>query len=417
MNLSRRATLLGLATVATLGRTRLALAAAPTDSRFVVVLLRGALDGMEAVIPHGDPDLARLRPGLVPQAALWHDLGGFYALHPALARFHTLYAAGELLAVHAIAGPYRTRSHFEAQDLLQTGVEQIGMNSGWLNRLIAELPADGDPGGIGLAAGIGTPLILRGAAPVGAYAPVGFAQPDQGLYAAIGRLNAGDPVFGPAIARGLGSRRFDQATFTAGAAPAMEDEHMMNPAGPAHPVGRPADRLAGHPADRYGFPELAARVGTLLAAAQGPRIAAFQLEGWDTHVNQMQLLPGPLGGLDRGVAALKAALGPAWAKTAVLVITEFGRTARVNGTRGTDHGTATVAFLAGGAVLGGRVKATWPGLKDRQLFQNRDLAPTADLRALAKGVLAAQFGLGPAALGRIFPESAAIAPMGGLLRA
>ncbi|WP_288048780.1 DUF1501 domain-containing protein [Acidiphilium sp.] len=405
MNLSRRATLLGLATVATLGRTRLALAAAPTEARFVVVLLRGALDGMEAVIPHGDPDLARLRPGLVPQAASWHDLGGFYALHPALARFHTLYAAGELLAVHAIAGPYRTRSHFEAQDLLQTGVEQIGMNSGWLNRLIGELPADGDPGGIGLAAGIGTPLILRGAAPVGAYAPVGFAQPDQGLYAAIGRLNAGDPVFGPAIARGLGARRFDRTAFAAGAAPAMDDEEMMSPAGRARP------------ADRYGFPELAARVGTLLAAAQGPRIAAFQLEGWDTHVNQMQLLPGPLGSLDRGVAALKAALGPAWAKTAVLVITEFGRTARINGTRGTDHGTATVAFLAGGAVQGGRVKATWPGLKDRQLFQNRDLAPTADLRALAKGVLAAQFGLGPAALGRIFPESAAIAPMGGLLRA
>ncbi|MBU6358167.1 MAG: DUF1501 domain-containing protein [Rhodospirillales bacterium] len=405
MNLSRRATLLGLATVATLGRTRLALAAAPTEARFVVVLLRGALDGMEAVIPHGDPDLARLRPGLVPQAASWHDLGGFYALHPALARFHTLYAAGELLAVHAIAGPYRTRSHFEAQDLLQTGVEQIGMNSGWLNRLIGELPADGDPGGIGLAAGIGTPLILRGAAPVGAYAPVGFAQPDQGLYAAISRLNAGDPVFGPAIARGLGARRFDRTAFAAGAAPAMDDEEMMSPAGRARP------------ADRYGFPELAARVGTLLAAAQGPRIAAFQLEGWDTHVNQMQLLPGPLGGLDRGVAALKAALGVAWAKTAVLVITEFGRTARINGTRGTDHGTATVAFLAGGAVQGGRVLATWPGLKDRQLFQNRDLAPTADLRALAKGVLAAQFGLGPQALARIFPESAAIAPMGGLLRA
>ena len=405
MNLSRRATLLGLATVATLGRTRLALAAAPTEARFVVVLLRGALDGMEAVIPHGDPDLARLRPGLVPQAASGHDLGGFYALHPALARFHTLYAAGELLAVHAIAGPYRTRSHFEAQDLLQTGVEQIGMNSGWLNRLIGELPADGDPGGIGLAAGIGTPLILRGAAPVGAYAPVGFAQPDQGLYAAISRLNAGDPVFGPAIARGLGARRFDRTAFAAGAAPAMDDEEMMSPAGRARP------------ADRYGFPELAARVGTLLAAAQGPRIAAFQLEGWDTHVNQMQLLPGPLGGLDRGVGALKAALGVAWAKTAVLVITEFGRTARINGTRGTDHGTATVAFLAGGAVQGGRVLATWPGLKDRQLFQNRDLAPTADLRALAKGVLAAQFGLGPQALARIFPESAAIAPMGGLLRA
>ena len=404
MNLSRRATLLGLATVATLGRTRFALAAAPTEARFVVVLLRGALDGMEAVIPYGDPDLARLRPGLIPPAASRHDLGGFYALHPALARFHALYAAGELLAVHAIAAPYRTRSHFEAQNLLQTGVEQIGMTSGWLNRLIGELPADGDPGGIGLAAGIGTPLILRGTASVGAYAPVGFAQPDRGLYAAIGKLNANDPVFGPAIARGLGARRFDRETFAVGPAPDMDDAGMRTPAGPARP------------ADRYGFPELAARVGTLLAAADGPRIAAFQLEGWDTHVNQMRLLPGPLASLDRGVAALKVALGAAWAKTCVLVITEFGRTARINGTRGTDHGTATVAFLAGGAVQGGRVLATWPGLKERQLFQNRDLAPTADIRALAKGVLAEQFGLGRAALGRIFPDSMAVAPMGGLLR-
>lgn len=407
MNLSRRATLLGLATIASMRGTRLAMAAAPTEQRFVVVLLRGALDGMEAVIPYGDPDLARLRPGLIPPAAKRHDLGGFFALHPVLSNFHALYAAGELLPVHAIAGPYRTRSHFEAQDLLQTGVGHTGITSGWLNRLVAELPADHDPAGLGLSVGVGTPLILRGAAPVGSYAPVGFARPDRSLYATIRHLNASDPVFGPAITRGLGAARFDSKTLAADAA--YDDDHddtapMMATSGKAH-------RL-----DSYGFPALAAKAGRLLAAEDGPRIAAFQLEGWDTHVNQMQLLPAPLASLDRGIAALRTALGPAWRHTTVLVITEFGRTARINGTHGTDHGTATAAFLAGGRVKGGRVLATWPGLKDSQLFQNRDLAPTADIRSLAKGVLAAQFGLGPAALARIFPSSAAANPIGGLLR-
>jgi uncharacterized protein (DUF1501 family) len=154
----------------------------------------------------------------------------------------------------------------------------------------------------------------------------------------------------------------------------------------------------------------------LLAADGGPRIAAFQLEGWDTHGNQVAGLKTPLGGLDDGLLALKTALGPSWRQTTVLVITEFGRTAAMNGTRGTDHGTATAAFLLGGDVAGGRVLATWPGLGASQLFQARDLAPTADVRSLAKGALAAQFGLGNAALGRIFPGSGDAAPLNGLLR-
>ncbi|HQT87067.1 MAG TPA: DUF1501 domain-containing protein [Acidiphilium sp.] len=393
LTLSRRATLLGLGTAAIAGRTRLALAAAPTDRRFIVILLRGALDGLNAVIPYGDPDLARLRAPLIPSHDKMLDLGGFFALHPALKNLHSLYQSGEALPVHAIAGPYRTRSHFEAQDLLQTGVAETSINSGWLNRLIVELHAQNNainPASTGLAVGMGMPLLLRGPARIGSYAPIGFAKPSPDLYHRIAALNAADPVFGPAIRTGLQTAAFDQATL---------------------------DQAAPNPHTKtYGFDGLAQAAGTLLAAANGPRICAFQLEGWDTHVNQINLLTPPLAGLDSGIATLKSALGPAWRQTTILIVTEFGRTARINGTHGTDHGTATIALLLGGAVAGGKVRTTWPGLKNHQLFQNRDLAPTTDIRSLAKGAILAQFPLPPSALARIFPSSTDAAPMTNLLR-
>jgi len=397
--LTRRASLLGLATfAAAAGRAQLALSAAPTDQRFVVVLLRGALDGMAAVVPYGDANLIRLRAPLVPDQAELLDLGGFFAFHPALKNLHTLYQANQVLPVHAIAGPYRTRSHFEAQDYLQTGIDHAGITSGWLNRLVGELPAGG-VAGRGLAVGMGVPLLLRGKTRIASYAPAGFAKPSSDLYAHIASLNRPDPVFGPAIAEGLRAARFDHATLAMPDDMAGDAEHEPTP-----PHG-------------YGFPTLAHAAGRLLASAGGPRIAAFQLEGWDTHGNQMNLLHAPLADLDAGIASLRTALGPVWANTTVLVVTEFGRTARINGTHGTDHGTATIALLAGGNVAGGKVRATWPGLAPGQLFQNRDLAPTADIRSLAKGVIQAQFGLDDAAIARIFPDSAAAAPMSGLLRA
>jgi uncharacterized protein (DUF1501 family) len=404
MPLTRRSTLLGLSAVLAAGPVKLALADAATERRFVVVLLRGALDGMAAVVPYGDPNLRALRAGLVPPEPgsgkdSLLDLGGFFALHPAFSGLHALYREGELLPVHSIAGPYRTRSHFEAQDLMQTGATETdtaitpGIISGWLNRVLLELPSRGQAAaGTGLAVGVGMPLLLRGKATVGSYAPAGFAAPSPDLYRRIAALNAPDPLLGPAIAEGLAEQHFDAQTF------AMDGEPRRTPR------------------TGYGFPALAMQAGKLLAAPAGPRIAAFQLEGWDTHGNQTALLRPPLAALDAGLVALKTALGPAWRDTVVLVITEFGRTARMNGTRGTDHGTATVAFLLGGAVAGGRVRATWPGLGPGQLFENRDLAPTADVRALAKGALAAQFGLSASALARVFPESAEAAPMTGLLR-
>ncbi len=398
-SLGRRSTLLGLTALAASGSVKLALAAAPMRQRFVVVLLRGALDGMSAVIPYGDPGLASLRPQLIPPAPGqpngMYDLGGFFGLNPALPNLYAMYQAGELLPVHAIAGPYRTRSHFEAQDLLQLGTDETGITSGWLNRLLAELP-QGGPLLAGLSVGTGTPLLIQGPVQTASYSPQGFAAPPPDLYARIAALNAQDPWTGPAIANGLREARFDASVNT------MSDD--------------PADVTAAKPGNRYDFASLAQHAGMLLAADGGPRIAAFQLEGWDTHGNQIAGLKTPLGGLDNGLQALKIALGPSWNRTTVLVITEFGRTAAMNGTKGTDHGTAAASFLLGGNVAGGRVLADWPGLKEENLFQKRDLAPTADVRSLAKGALVAQFGLHGPALNRVFPGSFDAAPLNGLLR-
>jgi uncharacterized protein (DUF1501 family) len=399
MRVSRRTTLLGLAALTFGARGKFALADAPGQKRFVVILLRGALDGLSSVVPYGDANLAALRQPLIPPApgqdGGLHDLGGFYGLHPALNNFAALYQAGQLLPVHAIAGPYRTRSHFEAQDLLQLGTDDTGITSGWLNRVLAELPARNGPTQTGLAAGLGTPLLLQGPQPVDSYAPEHFAVPPPDLYARIEALTARDKLIGPAIAEGLRADSFDKSTLSDDAAAAPGDA----------------------PKHDGGFPALATQVGTLLAAANGPRIAAFQLEGWDTHGNQFRGLTRPLTGLDQGVQNLKTALGPAWGDTAVLVITEFGRTAAMNGTNGTDHGTATAAFILGGAIAGGRVAATWPGLAPNQLFENRDLAPTQDIRALAKGALAEHLGLSRPALARIFPGSSDAPAMRGLIRA
>jgi uncharacterized protein (DUF1501 family) len=291
--------------------------------------------------------------------------------------------------VHAVAGSYRVRSHFEAQDYLESGADHR-MTSGWLNRVVAAMPAVSKtrPEGDALAVGVSVPLLLRGPARVANWAPHGFSQPSPSLYTTIAALNQHDPVIGPAIAEGLRARGFSAAVM------AGDEERKA----------------------KYAFPALARSAGEMLAAPDGPRIAALEITGWDTHTAQTNRLRGPLTQLDAGLVALKSALGPAWAQTAVLVMTEFGRTARVNGTKGTDHGTGTVAFVVGGAVTGGRVKTTWPGLGSGQLFENRDLAPTADLRAVAKGMLASHLGLDAGALGRVFPGSNGVSPMAGLIR-
>jgi uncharacterized protein (DUF1501 family) len=388
--ITRRSALLGLGAAFSLGRASLALAAAPTESRFVVIIMRGALDGMAAVVPYGDPALVRLRAELIPPAvgtaAGMADLGGFWGLHPAMPAMAAMYRAGELLPVHAVAGHYRSRSHFEAQDYMESGADQR-MTSGWLNRAVLAMPKPPGPEAA-LAVGMTTPLLMRGPAAVAAWAPASFGAPDTDLYARIAALNAADPVIGPAMAEGLRDRGFSTAV------------------------------LAGtdKPANAYALPALATMAAKLLASPTGPRVAALEVGGWDTHADQMRRLHEPLQQLDGGLAALKSGLGDDWARTAVLVVTEFGRTAHMNGTRGTDHGTGTVAFIAGGRVNGGRVLANWPGLSGGNLLEDRDLQPTLDLRSVAKGLLVSHLGLSAAALGSVFPDSAAAMPSTGLLR-
>jgi uncharacterized protein (DUF1501 family) len=396
LTLRRRSALLGLSTAFTIGRASLALADAPTDRRFVVTLLRGALDGMSAVVPYGDGDLMGLRGELVPpapgQPGGLLDLGGFFGMHPSLAAMYRMYQVGEALPVHAVAGPYRVRSHFEAQDYLESGADHR-LTSGWLNRAVATMPRMPlkRPEGDALAIGVAVPLLLRGPAIVGNWAPHGNVEPPASLYQQIAALNQPDHITGPAIAEGLQARGFSASVM----------------AGEQDP----------DPRRRYAFPALARAAGELLRAPEGPRIAALEIYGWDTHVAQTPRLENVLRQLDGGMQELKEGLGPCWKQTVVLLITEFGRTARVNGTKGTDHGTASVAFVLGGAVAGGRVAGQWPGLGAGQLFQNRDLAPTTDVRAVAKGLLTDHIGLPETALSAVFPGSGSAPPMRGLVRA
>jgi uncharacterized protein (DUF1501 family) len=388
-SLSRRGFLLGLGATLTLGGTRAAFAQAPGEKRLVVILLRGALDGLYAVQPYGDPGFAALRgPLALPQPGQENgllDLGGQFGLHPGFANLHGLYAANEAMVIHAVAGPYRSRSHFEAQDLLEAGAEQR-LSSGWLNRALQAMPGTSQARP-GLAVGTGVPLLLRGPAPVGSYAPPGLDRPSEDLMHRLAELQDSDRRLGPVFREGMRARGFASAT-----------------------LGAETD------AERASFPRLAAAAGRLMSERGGPRVAALEIGGWDTHAQQANRISGPIRALDAGIAQLKASLGADWARTAVLVITEFGRTARVNGNVGTDHGTGGVAFLLGGAVAGGTVTTDWPGLAPDRLFENRDLRPTADLRAIAKALLRDHLRLNDRAVAQAFPGSDDVAPMRGLLR-
>jgi uncharacterized protein (DUF1501 family) len=298
--------------------------------------------------------------------------------------------------VHAVAGNYRVRTHFEAQDCLESGADHR-TTSGWLNRAVAAMPEQSQPHAMSRAIAVGPsiPLLLRGQQQVANWAPHGFAEPEHAIYQQVLNLNRADPIIGPAIAAGLRDRGFG-------------DEIIGTDKGPAN--------ASGQGGGRYAFAALATAAGELLRTPNGPRIAALDLGGWDTHTAQVNRLAQALTRLDTGIDALRIALGEAWGQTVVLVMTEFGRTVRMNGTRGTDHGTATVAFVAGGAVAGGKVVANWPGLGAGQLFENRDLAPTTDLRSVAQGILGAHLGLSPSALATVFPGGEPAQPLHGLVR-
>ena len=384
--------------------TRLAFAhASERQARFVLVIMRGALDGLAAVPPYGDRDYAQLRREFALRApgergsAL--TLDGFFGLHPALNFMQQCYAARELTVLHALASPYRERSHFDGQDVLENGSPRPhALATGWLNRALAAAPTPRQREA-GVALGQNVPLVMRGPAAVTSWSPSKLGALDDDTLARITDLYAGDPLLATRLADAL-------------AANAMVDgggESAMEPA-----------QAAAAPANNARYTEIVHAAGGFLRQPDGPKVAVFDTTGWDTHANEGGAegqLAGRLGALDKALATLRQELGPAWSDTAVLLVTEFGRTAAINGTRGTDHGTATVAFLVGGAVAGGRVIADWPGLSTGALYQGRDLAATLDLRSVLKGLLTEHLSVPAGALDTVFPDSAAAKPLRGLLRA
>jgi uncharacterized protein (DUF1501 family) len=419
-NYSRRGFLgSGLAGAGALVTSRLAFAAAPTDARFVLVILRGALDGLAAVPPIGDPDYAALRGQIAlaksgENAALPLAGQSLFGLHPALGFLHECYRAREATLVHALATPYRDRSHFDAQDVLESGVARPhGTTSGWLNRALAALPApraSGGEGGVALGANI--PLVLRGAVNVASWSPTRIAALNDETLARVTDLYAADPLLARRLADALSSDAIAQEAQRA----ANAEEDDMTPAMGAVEREQAERRNAGA---RHA--EVARAAAGFLKRPEGPRIAVFDTGGWDTHANEggaQGALAFRLRALDAGLRAFKEALGPAWRHTVMLVATEFGRTVAVNGTRGTDHGTGAAAFLLGGAVAGGRVMADWPGLARADLLDGRDLKPTLDFRVLAKSLLRDHLGVAPRALEReVFPGSEGTRYLEGLVRA
>ena len=394
---TRRRLLMGLSAL-TLPWPNLALAAAPTDRRFVFVILRGGLDGIGAVAPFADPDYRALRgeialpdPGQDGGAI---DLDGRFGLHPALAPLEHLWREKQLAIVHAVATPYRQRSHFDGQDLLENGTtDPRAKNGGWLNRTIALLgkPKERDRR-LGLAVGQTVPLTLRGEVPVATWAPPALPDASADFLAKVAALYREDRTLGPAFSQGIGAH-------------AMSAKALEKPAMSNAPGNRPsAFRIAAEAA------------GKLLAAAEGPRLAVLELNGFDTHAQQRGRISAPLTAFADGMVGLKESLGTAWSDTVVLAASEFGRTAKVNGTLGTDHGTAGVAFVLGGHVNGGRMLGRWPGLAADKLYEGRDLAPTTDLRAVAKALLKGHLGLPDDALAKVvFPESRTVKPLDGLV--
>lgn len=336
------------------------------DNRLVVIILRGAMDGLDVLQPRGDAGLLAARPRVLSPAT---DLDGFFALNENLSGLMPLWQAGELAFVHATSTPYRDkRSHFDGQDLLEagTGTDLVpaAQRDGWLNRLLQALPGVGSE--TAWAVGRQVMPILTGPALARNWAPDQDLAVSDPARALLERVYANDPLFHAASATA-----FDLA--------GLEDGE-----------GKDIDLIASFVAERL---------------RGSSRIAAFSIAGWDTHRAQIGGIRRPLDRLQRAVLRLRDQSGTAvWGKTVVMAMTEFGRTVRENGSLGTDHGTGGMMLVAGGAVRGGKVYGAWPGLDEASLYDRRDLMPTSDVRDWAAQAMAGLFGLDRGLLeGTVFP--------------
>jgi len=385
-SLLTRSALIGCSAAASPLLTPLSFAAAPWDGRLVVIILRGGMDGLDVVQPWGAPEFTALRGGLGggPENGAY-DLDGFFALHPGLAPLIPLWSKGDLGFVQAVATPYRDkRSHFDGQDLLEAGTASLGgVRDGWLNRMLQGV--SGVEPRTAFAIGRGEMKLLAGPAPVADWSPdVNLAlSPQSVLLAQL--LMQEDPAFHAAFSEALMLSENGESGILAG-----QEEGGMEM------QGQPRTRSKAH----VKIAEFAAR-----QLRGDTRIASFSINGWDTHSRQARGLRGALSRLSDTILTLRDDLGAdIWQQTAIVAMTEFGRTARINGTGGTDHGTGGTMVLAGGAIRGGRVLGAWPGLDEASLYQRRDLMPTSDVRAPAAWIMRAMAGLDRSTLeGTVFP--------------
>ncbi|WP_323037144.1 DUF1501 domain-containing protein [Pararhodobacter sp.] len=386
--LHRRAFLQGACAglLATSGATRMAFATTPGDKRFVFIFLRGGLDGLHALAPFGDPRYGQLRPRLALGASEVISLDGYFGLNEALAGLLPLYQAGELSFVPAASTRYRNRSHFDGQNVLENGSGRpFGARDGWLSRAIIGL--NGGDRRLGLALGPTVPLILQGEAEIQTYANSPLPEVDDDFLARLGALYRTDALF---------ARAFNDAQD-------VPDPEMTG--------------MTNQPLANQDFAVSARVAAEFLTRPTGPRIAAMEMLGWDTHAGQRGRLNRLLGGLTQGILDLRSGLGRDWANTVVVVASEFGRTAGENGNQGTDHGTGGLAMIAGGAVTGGRIAGDWPGLSASALFEGRDVAARNDCESLFKAVLIDHLGLDAGYVEQVvFPDSLASEPMSGLIR-
>ena len=365
---------------AMLALPNISFAAANTDRRFIFIIQRGAADGLNTVIPYADPAYAKLRGALAIDVAQAAKLDGMFALHPSLIETAKLYTAGQALFVQAVASPYRDRSHFDAQNVLETGGNTAyQLKDGWMNRLLTLLPKAQNEA-IAFAATI--PMALRGKMEVSSYAASHLPQAPDDLLLRVSQLYAEDAQLNPIWQAALAANN-------------MADDSSAKQ-------------------DPASLGKLAA---SFLAKTNGPRIAMIETGGWDTHSGQEARLSRQLTSLDQLIAALRTGLGDTWQKTTIIVATEFGRTAAANGTGGTDHGTGSAALILGGDVNGGRVIADWPGLNQSNLFEGRDLKPTTNLDTLIASLASASFGIDSALVAKtLFPASVNGKMLDGLIK-
>ncbi len=361
---------------------RMAFAQAATNKRFVFIIQRGAADGLSTLAPIGDPAFAGIR-GVLGEDLIGgqaHRIDAMFALHPSLGGLAKLYQSKQALFAHAVASPYRDRSHFDGQNVLESGgARAYARKDGWMNRMLGLLPG-GSARAIAIAATV--PMALRGEREVASYAPSNLPDASDDLLQRVAMLYQGD-----AQLHGI----WEQATATRLLAGDLAADNGRNAAATG---------------------ALAAR---LMVPDNGARIAMIETGGWDTHAGQRARIGAQLRGLDAMVGALQTGLGDAWGETMVLIATEFGRTVALNGTGGTDHGTGASAMLVGGAVKGGRILADWPGLGPNALYEGRDLKPTMGLDAFIASAVAAHYVLDPAlAMTALFPDSAPARAIEGL---